>query len=192
MYERFDNTGISRRNVLKQGAVVTAGVGLGVGTVTGHKGKLDRQLAEARSATAVYNDPANAYEDGYFATDHHGNRVELENVQEEALAICGMGYHFIHPDIIGAAYGGAEPDRERPPILVYGVGDDDLVLGAVEYLAQDPAPDLFHGDDDQWVEWPPDTDLYALHAWVHNNNPEGVFNPTNPRELFHPEGCHGH
>lgn len=139
-----------------------------------------RDLAEARSATAKYNDPANAYADGYTAADPNGNPVALEDVQEAALAVCGMGYHFLHFGIIGGIAGGEDPERRRPPILVYGVGDDgDLVLGAVEYLAAEPQPDLFHGsaDDSHWEPWPPNPNLSALHAWVHNHNPAGVFHP---------------
>lgn len=92
-----------------------------------------------------------------------------------------------------------------PEVLAYGEGDDgDLVLGAVEYAApiygrfeEDP-PDLFDNADPEWHVLPlpeeapvPFDGLWTLHAWVHNHNPDGVFHPTNPRELFHPDGCEG-
>lgn len=186
--------GITRRTVVKTlGAGMLGGVTL-AGGASADGGELTRDLAEARAATAAYSDPANAYADGYTATDLNGNPVALDDVQEEALAICGMGYHFLNFEIIGGIYGEADPERRRPPILVYGVGDDgDLVLGAVEYLAEDPDPDFFHGseDDSHWEPWPPDTALSALHAWVHNHNPAGVFHSTNPRQQFHPDGCIG-
>lgn len=32
----------------------------------------------------------------------------------------------------------------------------------------------------RYALWPHLTDLNTLHAWVHTENPEGVFHPTNP------------
>lgn len=166
--------------------------GLSTTPVAGHRGGLKGELAEVRSATAEYNDPENAYDDGYVVTDRDGNVIPLEDVPEEGHAVCGMGFHFVNDSLIGST------DRTEPPVLAYGLGDDgDFVLGAVEYIvpqreeyAESP-PDLFAHDDgsEQWQEGP-FPNVWSLHVWVHNKNPDGVFTPFNPRELFHPEGCH--
>lgn len=171
----------NRRTTLKViGAGIVGGVAL-TGSATAHRGGLQGELAEVRSATAEYNDPENALDDGFEAEDH---------------AVCGMGFHWPNFDRVG------EVDRTRPQVLVYGEDDEgDLVLGAVEYAVpqrgpyENDPPDLFahDGGDEVWgtLDTPNGT-LWTLHVWVHNHNPEGVFNPTNPRELFSPEGCHGH
>jgi|AntRauTorckE6833_2_1112554.scaffolds.fasta_scaffold03057_3 hypothetical protein len=174
----------TRRNVLKTvGTGVVGGIVL-TGSASGREGaSLNRSLAEVRSATAKYNDPENAVADGYLREGH---------------PVCGMGYHFPHEDFVAAvesddpaelaAYLGPL-DRTDPPVLAYGEGDDGLVLGAVEYLTLDNTEDLFPSTDKD--EWDPFFGpLYALHAWVHFPNPEGVFHPTNPRPQFtQPEWC---
>ncbi|WP_435344745.1 hypothetical protein [Haloarchaeobius sp. HRN-SO-5] len=133
-------------------------------------------------ATARYSDPENAIADGYIP---------------EAEPVCGMGYHYPHEDLVGAFRTGPEAlaqylsslDRTEPPVIAYGETDDGLVLGAVEYLTLDDSTDLFtETEDDDWQ--PFGGPLYALHAWVHTPNPEGVFHPVNPRRQFtHPEWC---
>jgi hypothetical protein len=174
------------RTIHRRTALKTAGAGLLTGLVlTGragaHRGGLDRELAEVRSATAEYNDPANAEADGYEAEEH---------------AVCEMGFHWPNRSLVGTV------DRTRPQVLVYGEDDDgNLVLGAVEYVVpkrgeyETSPPDLFahDGGDEVWATLVlPNGENWALHVWVHNHNPEGVFNHTNPRELFSPEGCEGH
>lgn len=167
-----------RRTVLKTtGAGIAGSLALGGGAAA-HQGGLKRELAEVRSATAEYNDPANAIDDGYRASDH---------------AVCGMGYHYGNFGLIGTV------DRTEPQVLVYGEDEDgDLVLGAVEYLVPkagpytDEPPRLFEHDGgaEQWSEF--GEMGWALHVWVHTHNPAGVFNPTNPRPQFCPDGGGDH
>lgn len=183
---------VSRRTVLASiGTAVLAG-GFSQPAGAG-QGGLKRELAEVRSATARYNDPANAYADGYVAMDHEGSRVELENVVEEAEAVCEMGFHFVNEELLGST------TPTEPPVLVYGVGDDDdLLLGAVEYIVpkgvSESEPDLFDNDHgaERWAEDEPFAGVWSLHAWVHTHNPNGVFSHHNPREQFSPADCHGH
>lgn len=185
---------LNRRTVLKTvGAGVVGSVAL-TGNATAQQGRLKKELAEVRSATAEYNDPANAYADGYFARDHDGN-VPLEDVVDEAHAVCGMGFHFVNPDLVGST----EPTE--PAVLAYGVDDeDDLILGAVEYIvpqngpSEEEPPDIFAHDDgmEKWQEDSPKEGQSSLHVWVHNPNPAGVFAPFNPRKQFHPSECDGH
>jgi hypothetical protein len=176
----------TRRSVLKVLGGTVGGIALTGTTAAKAKGSLQQQLAEVRAATAKYHDPENAIADGYVRESH---------------AVCGMGYHFPHEDLVAAinAFVDGDPEelaeylagitRTDPPVLVYGETDDGLVLGAVEYLTLDPSTDLFPAtQDDEWEPFVGPT--YALHAWVHQHNPEGVFHPTNPRHQFtKPEWC---
>lgn len=181
---------VGRRSTLKAIGAGLAAAGLFGGTAAADGGNLQQDLAAVRSATAKYHDPAVAYADGYLAFDHDGNAVSLEDVVSNAEAVCGMGYHFVNGGLMGTV------DRLLPQVLVYGVDDDgDLLLGAVEYIvptsAVPTAGAWFHGHDDHWEPFfIPDTS--ALHVWVHTHNPDGVFNHSNPRKQFSPEGCLGH
>lgn len=119
----------NRRTVLQSlGASLASSAALS-GAATAYRGGLKGELAEVRSATADYNDPANAYDDGYFAPDGSFGPIPLEEVVEKAHAVCGMGYHFVNPDLMETE------DRTKPQVLVYGEDDDEnLILGAIEYL----------------------------------------------------------
>lgn len=177
-----------RRTVLKTiGAGMMGGLALTGSASAEANGALKRELAEVRAATAKYNDPENAVADGYLPEDH---------------AVCGMGYHYPHEDLIAGfqAMEAGDPtvltqylasiDRTEPPVLAYGETDEGLVLGAVEYLTMTPEEtDFFTStEEDHWHPFV--GPLYALHAWVHAPNPEGVFHPTNPRHQFtKPEWC---
>ncbi|MCT9097323.1 hypothetical protein [Haloarchaeobius sp. HME9146] len=173
-----------RRTVLRTiGTGIIGSIAL-AGTGAAGPGNLQWELAEVRSATAEYNDPANALADGYLATDH---------------PVCGMGYHYLNPGLLGTT------ERTAAQVLAYGEDDEgELVLGAVEFLVpkagpySEEPPSYFDYDDgrEEWgiLEAPskvPFDYLWALHAWVHTNNPEGVFHHTNPREQFSGEEfCH--
>lgn len=175
----------NRRTVLKTiGAGMMGGLALTGSASAEANGALKRELAEVRSATAKYKDPENAVADGYLPEEH---------------AVCGMGYHYPHEDFLAALQTGdpakigkylASLDRTEPPVLAYGETDEGLVLGAVEYLTMTPEEtDFFTStEEDHWHPFV--GPLYALHAWVHAPNPEGVFHPVNPRHQFtKPEWC---
>lgn len=171
----------TRRGVLQALAGGVAGGLVLSGTAAGHKGGLSGELAEVRSATAEYNDPANAIDDDYVPEEH---------------AVCGMGYHWGNFGLLGTV------DRTVPQILVYGEDDDgNLILGAIEYAVpkygeySTSPPDYFahDGGDEQWgtLGVPPSApvpfeELWTLHVWVHTHNPEGVFSHHNPRKQFCP------
>lgn len=182
------NKAFRRRAVLRTiGAGVVSGIALS-GTVTAGSGGLKRELAEVRSATAAYNDPANAEGDGYHP--------------EDEPPVCGMGHHYVNIGLLDF-----DVDKLEPEGIVYGESNDgDLVLGAVEYVvpkagpyAVDPPADPFDNADPEWdiLELPaeapvPFSSLWTLHAWVHTKNPAGVFHPHNPRKQFSPDGCIDH
>jgi len=111
-----------RRTVLKTiGAGAVSSVTLS-GAVAAHRGGVSRELAEVRSATAEYNNPANAEADGYEGEDQ---------------AVCGMGYHYVNFDLVMDG----RPEKLRPEGMVYGeTSNGNRILGAVEYIVPKAAP----------------------------------------------------
>jgi hypothetical protein len=127
--------------------------------------ELRRELALVKSATARYQNIDNAIEDGYVDID---------------LYIPNMGWHFLKGDLVDETF-----EVEKPELLVYAdnpIGGYRLV--AVEYAVpvalSSNAPEGFTGEEDAWVINQA-FGLWTLHAWVWYNNPDGMFNPTNPR-----------
>ena len=123
------------------------------------------ELAKVRSASVRYHDIEAALADGY---------VDINVVVPQ------MGRHFMKPGLVDATF-----DPEHPEILVYQTAPNGrLVLGAVEYAipldssATEPAG--FTGNADHW-DPNPVFQLWLLHAWVWQQNPAGIFNPTNPK-----------
>lgn len=185
--DRHD-TAFRRRTVLQTiGAGAVGALALS-GNAAAGRGKLKKELAEVRSATAAYNNPANAEADGYHA--------------EDEPPVCGMGYHYVNEGLLDFTV-----DKKNPEGMVYGESNGgNLILGAVEYIVpkagtySDTQPESpFDNADPEWdvLELPPEapvqfTELWTLHAWVHTKNPEGVFHPHNPRKQFSPDGCVEH
>lgn len=179
----------SRRSVLR-----TIGGGIALGTMalpaSGAGDALADDLNAVRAATREYRDLAVARADGYGAITPY---------------VPGMGFHFAN----GPPWGETLTD---PGVLVYYTNgsynpdpgdfhdpahDDDLILGAVEYLVLGNRltnlPDIFDDENsrrslkvteaDGWhfhQESSESPSFTALHAWVHRGNPAGVFHNTNP------------
>ena len=125
---------------------------------------LEGELAKVRSATEKYQTMDNAISDQYEDID---------------LFAVNQGWHYLKAGLVDEIF-----DMEKPEILVYAPGSSGvLVLVAVEYavpVALSPnAPDGFTGAEDVW-EINTDFGLWVLHAWVWSDNPDGMFNPTNP------------
>lgn len=124
------------------------------------------QLEAARSATAHFHDVAVAEAEGY---------VDI------GLFIPNMGWHYLKPELLDGHF-----DAEAPELLVYA---DDPCGGprrlvAVEYAVplalSAKAPVGFAGVADVWAV-NNDFQLWTLHAWVWEYNPDGVFAGFNPR-----------
>lgn len=92
-----------------------------------------------------------------------------------------MGWHYLKERILDERF-----DPNKPELLVYA--DDPCggkrKLVAVEHAVPVPlskkAPASFIGRADEWVV-NVDFNLWTLHAWVWEHNPDGVFAPMNPR-----------
>lgn len=150
---------------------------------------LAEQLDTVREATAPYKQPDAVADDGY--------------VSAELPLYCGLGYHFDNESVWENP-----PQPTQPGSLAYVLSaDGQFTLGAVEYLfvtdrddednPADPQPEVFNDDDEPLDEKPlagtreadgweliedPATGkfVWTLHAWVHVDNPNGVFHPSNP------------
>jgi hypothetical protein len=124
------------------------------------------QLDEVRNTTAKYLDVDVAVAHGY---------VDI------GLFMPNMGWHYMKEKLVDERF-----DATRPELLVYA--DDPCggkrKLVAVEYavplsLSKKP-PFGFTGRADEW-DANQEFQLWTLHAWVFEFNPDGVFAPFNPR-----------
>ena len=131
-------------------------------------------LAELGRVIAPYRDQSAAFAAGFRPS---GPCAELPGVG-------AMGVHWVNGERMSGP-----PDPARPPILLYGT--DGRLLGA-EFLVPDSDQDLTTDEDRPSLFGRPfDGPMpghepgmpvhYDLHLWVHEANPDGVFNPWNPR-----------
>jgi hypothetical protein len=124
------------------------------------------QLDQARDAAAKYFDVNKALKDGY---------VDI------GLFVPNMGWHYLRESVLDEHF-----DWTKPELLVYA--DDPCGGGrklvAVEYAVpfalSKRAPAGFHGKADQW-DANQQFQLWTLHAWVYEYNPDGIFAGLNPR-----------
>ena len=124
------------------------------------------QLDEVRTAAAKYLDVDDAVKAGY---------VDI------ALFVPHMGWHYMKDSLVDGRF---EPTK--PELLVYA--DDPCggkrKLVAVEYAVplalSKKAPQGFIGRADEW-DANQTFQLWTLHAWVYEFNPDGVFAAFNKR-----------
>lgn len=129
-----------------------------------------QELTLAKNATQRYRTLDSAVADGY--TDIN---VVTQN----------MGFHYMKTVLLDTVF---EP--EKPEILVYNRQHDGHVeLVAVEYAVPIPMmpnkePKGFTGGADVWT-YSTTFNLWLLHAWIWEYNPQGAFTPTNPNVHLH-------
>ena len=124
------------------------------------------QLDQTRTAAAKYLDVDAAVAAGY---------VDI------GLFVPNMGWHYMKESLVDEKF-----DWTRPELLVYA--DDPCggkrKLVAVEYAVplalSKKAPFGFVGKADEW-DANQAFQLWTLHAWVYEFNPDGVFAPFNKR-----------
>jgi|SRR5688572_10091645 len=124
------------------------------------------QLDQARTAADKYFDVDKAVADGYT---------------DIGVFMPNMGWHYLNNKLLDEKF-----DWTRPELLVYA--DDPCggkrKLVAVEYAVplalSKKAPAGFVGKADEW-DANQTFQIWTLHAWVYEFNPDGVFAPFNPR-----------
>ena len=145
-------------------------------------GPTGETVANARDATAGFNDPAAALAAGY---DLLTDAADLACIDQPGAG--AMGIHYVK----GALVQAGTIDAARPQALVYErTPDGRLQLAAVEYVvlqsgwdAAHRAPPALFGQPlmltaaDNRYGLPA---FYSLHAWVWRENPTGMFSMWNP------------
>ncbi len=135
----------------------------------GTQGVLQHELAQVRRATARYRNVQNALDDDYAI-------IIVDGVD---LCVTGQGCHYLKEVLVDGTF-----DPENPEILLYAPNPHSghLRLVGVEYAVPDTElePSGFTGDQDVWELTGEPFNLWVLHAWVWQGNPNGVFADTNP------------
>ena len=123
------------------------------------------EISQVRTATARYHSVTQAEMAGYES---------FLDCFESAEG--GMGQHYVDLSLIDD--GVADP--LRPEALVYEVDGANLTLVGVEWVeagaASDDAPALFG----QEFHYNSNLGVWALHAWLWRDNPDGMFADFNP------------
>ena len=136
--------------------------------------KVSPELEKVRAHLEKYKDPVTAIREGYFST------LACVHFAEGA-----MGVHFVNLGLVGPV-----PDPMAPQVLVYAPEGGKLRLVSVEWLVPlatgiKDRPVLFgqkfHGPmEGHHPLQPRELHHYDLHVWLFDDNPDGLFNDTNP------------
>jgi hypothetical protein len=179
------------RQLLRFVTVASAAILIGSVAVVGvSAGRSD--LRTARAATARFHDLGLAKATGYGLPPAPAPLHECISSFDDSGA---MGFHYIKGDLLDTVV-----DPARPEALVFAPDKHGkLKLAALEYVVfQDPwnakwladhgpgvpveMPQLF-GQEFMPVSAPNRYEIpafYALHVWLWNDNPSGLFAPFNP------------
>jgi hypothetical protein len=138
-------------------------------------------LAVARAQSALFNSIGQAEAAGY------GLLPEGAPLHECIVSFDGsgaMGLHYINGGLLDGTL-----DPANPEALVYAPdGHGNLKLAALEYVVFEDAwtgsePPTLFGQELMYTPSPNRYEIpafYALHVWLWNDNPTGLFQPFNP------------
>jgi len=130
----------------------------------------NKDLATLRRVTAAFHD--------FEAADRAGWSVQITPCMMDATQ-GGMGFHYGNPKLINGSVAVDEPE-----LLLYEPEKNGrLRLVAVEYIVpltewKSAEPPRLFGRDFKVNE---EFQVWALHAWVWENTPSGMFADWNPR-----------
>jgi hypothetical protein len=141
-------------------------------------------VGTAKTSTARFHDLDQAKAAGYTVTVADVNGITCIS---DPAGSGTMGVHMLNPPLLDATI-----DADAPELLVYAPKPNgELKLVALEYLvlrsvweaAGNTAPPSLFGQE--FMLTPAGNryglpDFYALHAWIWNSNPSGLFAPYNP------------
>lgn len=123
---------------------------------------LGAELARVRAATARYHDVEMALADGY---------APASPCVEDAGGAGAMGYHYVNVGLVG------QLDAAQPQALLYHPAPNGrLRLVGVEYLS--PVGGELFGQ--RFADASPLGPETALHVWLWQANPAGMFAAYNP------------
>jgi hypothetical protein len=129
---------------------------------------LGAELAQVRAATARYHDVETAIADGYAPSP---------DCVEDPGGDGAMGHHYVNMPLLLETLDSGVIDPIRPHVLLYiPRPDGQLRLVGVEYLS--PPGGLLFGEE--FADWSPLGDETALHVWLWQANPAGMFASYNP------------
>jgi hypothetical protein len=126
-------------------------------------------LKAVRQQTSRFNSTTQAARFGYAADEHC----------VEVPGLGGMGYHYVNEELVDPVF-----DPMQPEVMLYAPGPGgNLRLVGVEYIVIDVGQEHpMFGDHPFDVGGTPiPVPHWSLHVWVHEDNPNGVFVPFNPR-----------
>lgn len=132
--------------------------------------EVQKWLAGLRAATARFHRFEAARQAGYDA--------RITPCMEQPGA-GGMGYHYAHPLLIDAVVQEFAPEA----LLFEPQKNGNMRFVGVEYIVPftawtQPAPPVLHGLTFQANQ---EFQVWALHVWVGEHNPAGIFMNWNPR-----------
>src|SRR6476661_1988091 len=143
------------------------------------------ELKRVRDALDKYKDPLVAVHDGYFSTVGCVTYPKGGAAGQVPYVAGGMGVHFLNAGLLGQPL-----DPLKPQILVYEPVNGKLRLVAAEWFVPlspelKERPQLFDKPFDGPMEghhplMPQALHHYDLHVWLWQDNPAGLFAPTNP------------
>lgn len=158
-------------------ALATLGLTAAAFAHSGHDHQRPDKVPRLQPATILQLDAVHTASARFLDVD----QATQEGYVDIGLFIPNMGWHYLNTQLLDERF-----DADKPELLVYA---DDPCGGkrhlvAVEYAVpldlSKRAPNGFIGRADEWAV-NNDFQLWTLHAWLWEYNPDGVFAPMNPR-----------
>jgi hypothetical protein len=160
--------------------------------------KMPANLASVKASLDKYKDPIAAVRDGFYSSVACIDFPTGANDGGVTYKPGAMGVHFINMGNVGDKL-----DPAKPQVLIYKPVGDKLQLAAAEWfmpaaMVKDPAkkPRIFEQEMQGPMPghtpiMPAELKHYDLHVWLWEENPGGVFEPTNANVKC-PQGGYSH